>query len=305
MRDYYSPSRRIFLVLLAIFFTGLCLSCIIPFLHVLALSFSHKIPATQGQVILWPLDFNDQTKQASLGINLKSYLFVFERPEFVRAFLVSVERIILAGALTMFVVIITAYPLSKPNSEFKGRTAYVWFIALTMLVGGGLIPWYMIIQGLGMLDSIWALVVPGMAPAFSFLLLLNFYRGIPKSLEESAFLDGAGHWRILWQIIVPLSLPAIATLTLFTVVGHWNAWFDGLILMTRPKNYPLQSYMQTLISSTSLQLMTRAKTELLRQISDRTVKSAQIFIGAVPMLALYPFLQRYFMMGMILGSVKE
>lgn len=305
MREYYSVSRRIFLALLVIFFVVLCLSCIIPFLHVLALSFSHKIPATQGQVIMWPLEFNEQTRQSAFGFNLESYRFVFEKPEFLRAFLISVERVVLAGALTMFVTIITAYPLSKPNQEFKGRTVYVWFIALTMLVGGGLIPWYMIIQSMGMLDSIWALVVPGMAPAFSFLLLLNFYRGLPKSLEESAFLDGAGHWRILWQIYVPLSLPAIATLTLFTVVGHWNAWFDGLILMTRPKNYPLQSYMQTLISSTSLQLMTRAKTELLKQISDRTVKSAQIFIGAVPMLALYPFLQRYFMMGIILGSVKE
>ena len=305
MREYYSVSRRIFLVALYVFFAVLCLSCIIPFLHVLALSFSHKIPATQGQVILWPLEFNEQTKQAVFGFNLKSYLFVFEKPEFIRAFLISVERVLLAGALTMFVTIITAYPLSKPNAEFKGRTGYVWFIALTMLVSGGLIPWYMIIQGLGMLDSIWALVIPGMAPAFSFLLLLNFFRGIPKSLEESAFLDGAGHWRIMWQIYVPLSLPAIATLTLFAVVGNWNAWFDGLILMTRPKNYPLQSYMQTLIASTSLQLMTRAKTEILRQISDRTVKSAQIFIGAVPMLALYPFLQRYFMMGIILGSVKE
>ncbi len=305
MREYYSVSRRIFLVLLVIFFVVLCLSCIIPFLHVLALSFSHKIPATQGQVILWPLDFNEQTRQSVFGFNLESYRFVFEKPEFLRSFLISVERVVLAGALTMFVTIITAYPLSKPNHEFRGRTAYVWFIALTMLVGGGLIPWYMIIQSMGMLDSIWALVIPGMAPAFNFLLLLNFYRGLPKSLEESAFLDGANHWRILWQIYVPLSLPAIATLTLFTVVGNWNAWFDGLILMTRPKNYPLQSYMQTLISSTSLQLMTRAKTELLKQISDRTVKSAQIFIGAVPMLALYPFLQRYFMMGIILGSVKE
>lgn len=305
MREYYSVSRRIFLAFLTLFFIALCLSCVVPFLHVLALSFSHKIPATQGQVVLWPLDFNEQTKQTALGLNFKSYLFVFEKPEFIRAFLISVERIFLAGVLTMAVVIVTAYPLSKPNAEFRGRTAYVWFIAVTMLVGGGLIPWYMIIKGLGMLDSIWALVIPGMAPAFSFLLLLNFYRGLPKSLEESAFLDGAGHWRILWQIYVPLSMPAIATLALFTVVGNWNAWFDGLILMTRPKNYPLQSYMQTLIASTSLQLMTRAKTELLRQISDRTVKSAQIFIGAVPMLMLYPFLQRYFMMGIIMGSVKE
>ena len=305
MREFTSPSRRIFLVFLALFLVALCLTCLVPFLHVLALSFSHKIPAMQGRVIVWPLDFDEATRRIAVGINLKSYRFVFERPEFVRAFLISVERIALAGLLTMFVVIVTAYPLSRSNAEFRGRTAYVWFLALTMLVSGGLIPWYMIIRRLGMLDSIWALVVPGMAPVYSIVLLLNFYRGLPRSLAESAFLDGAGHWRILWRLYAPLSLPAIATLTLFTVVGNWNSWFDGLILMTRPRNYPLQSYLQSLIASTSLQLMTRGRSELLKQISDRTVKAAQIFIGAVPMLARYPFLQRYFIMGIVLGCVKE
>lgn len=305
MRDYYSTSRKIFLTFLTLFFILVCLSCIVPFLHVLAVSFSHKIPATKGVVILWPLEFNETTKEISPGLNFNSYAFIFSKPDFIRAFLISVERVILAGALTMFVIIITAYPLSKRDRDFKGRSIYVWFIVITMLVSGGLIPWYMIIKNMGMLDTIWALVIPGAAPAFSFLLLLNFFRGIPKSLEEAAFIDGAGHWRILWQIIVPLSLPAIATLALFTIVGNWNSWFDGLILMLRPKNYPLQSYLQTIVASTSLQLMTRSNAELLKQISDRTVKAAQIFIGAVPMLLLYPFLQRYFMMGIVLGSVKE
>lgn len=305
MRNYYSTSRKIFLILLTLFFILVCLSCIVPFLHVLAVSFSHKIPATQGNVILWPLEFNEATKEITLGFNLNSYAFIFSKPDFIRAFFISVERVILAGALTMFVIIMTAYPLSKRDRDFKGRTVYVWFIVITMLVSGGLIPWYMIIKNLNMLDSIWALVIPGAAPAFSFLLLLNFFRGIPKSLEEAAYIDGAGHWRILWQIFVPLSLPAIATLALFAIVGNWNSWFDGLILMLRPKNYPLQSYLQTLVASTSLQIMTRSKAELLKQISDRTVKAAQIFIGAVPMLLLYPFIQRYFMMGIVLGSVKE
>ena len=305
MREYYSVSRRIFLVLLAIFLVLMCLICIIPFLHVIALSFSHKIPAMQGKIVLWPLDFNDGTKQIFFGFSLKSYLFVFERSQFWRALFVSAERVVLSGFLTMFVTIITAYPLSKPTSEFRGRTVYVWLFAITMLVSGGLIPWYMIIQGLGMLDSIWALVIPGCAPAFSFLLLLNFFRGLPKSLEESALLDGASHWRILWRIYVPLSLPAIATLVLFTVVGSWNAWFDGLILMTRPGNYPMQSYMYTLISAANIEVMTRPKAKLLQFVNDQTVKSAQVVIGALPMLLLYPFLQRYFMMGMILGSVKE
>lgn len=305
MREYYSPSRRVFLVFLAVFFIAVCLMCLIPFIHILALSFSHKTPATKYAVRLLPLDFDVDIKQIFVGLNFSSYAFVLTKPEFITSFIVSVKRVVLSGLLTMFTVIMTAYPLSKSQYEFTGRTAYTWFFALTMLVSGGLIPWYMIIKGTGLLDTIWALVIPGMAPAYSIVLMLNFFRGIPKSLEESAFIDGAGHFTILWKIFVPLSMPSIATIALFTVVGNWNAWFDGLILMQLPSNYPLQSYLQTLIASTSASIFMRARAELLKQISDRTVKAAQIFIGALPMLLLYPFLQRYFMMGLVLGSIKE
>lgn len=305
MKEYYSLQRKVFLIVLGIFFGIICLASLIPFIHVLALSFSHKIPAMQGAVILWPLNFNTETKDIFVGLNLKSYEFVLKKPEFVIAFYISILRIVLGASINMLMVIMTAYPLSKNKNELKGRTAYAWFFMFTMLFSGGLIPWYMVISNTGLLNTIWALVIPGAVPVFNVVLLLNFYRGIPKSLEESAFIDGAGHWRILWQIYVPLATPALATILLFTVVGHWNAWFDGLILMKSPKNYPLQSYMQTLIMTTSQALFTRATAELLKNISDKTVKAAQIFIAAVPMLLLYPFLQRYFMVGIVLGSVKE
>lgn len=305
MREYYTLGRKLFLAALGMFFTIVCLTCLVPFVHVLALSFSHKVPSTKYIVGLLPLDFNTATKEIFVGLNLKSYEFVFTKPEFLTSFWVSVKRVFLAGILTLATIILTAYPLSKTKREFTGRGVYTWVIVLPMLVSGGLVPWYMVIKETGLLNSIWALVIPGMAPAYSIVLLLNFFRGLPKSLEESAFLDGAGHFTILWRIYVPLSLPSVATLTLFTVVGNWNAWFDGLILMQMPDKYPLQSYLQTLIASTSSSIFMRARAELLKQISDRTVKAAQIFIGALPMLALYPFLQRYFMTGIVLGSVKE
>lgn len=148
-------------------------------------------------------------------------------------------------------------------------------------------------------------MLPGCAAPFLIVLLLNFFRGIPKALEEAAALDGAGHFRTFLLLYLPLSLPSLATITLFIIVNNWNAWFDGMIYMSSPKNYPLQTYLQTMISSSSLQMMTRARAELLKKISDRTVKSAQIFIAALPMLILYPFLQKFFMSGMVLGSVKE
>jgi putative aldouronate transport system permease protein len=305
MREYYTPARCVFLTILGIFFTGLCLACLIPFIHVMALSFSHKVPATKYLVKLLPLDFNEDTKIIHTGLNLSSYAFVLTKPEFVSSFIVSLKRVVLSSILTMSTIILAAYPLSKTKQEFTGRTVYTWFIVMTMLLSGGLVPWYMVIKTTGLLDTIWALVIPGMAPAYSIVLLLNFFRSVPKSLEESAFLDGAGYYTILWRIYIPLSLPSIVTLLLFTIVGNWNAWFDGLILMQLPSNYPLQSYLQTLIESTSSTIFQRARAELLKQISDRTVKAAQIFIGALPMLLLYPFLQRYFMMGIVLGSVKE
>jgi putative aldouronate transport system permease protein len=136
------------------------------------------------------------------------------------------------------------------------------------------------------------------------ILLLNFYRGLPKELEESAFMDGAGHWTTLWRIYVPLSTPALATIGLFTIVGHWNSWFDGLILMNSPDHYPLQSYLRTIIVGQDLTMLTSTDLTLLNELSERTVKTSQIFLGALPIIMVYPFLQRFFIKGIVMGSVK-
>lgn len=173
---------------------------------------------------------------------------------------------------------------------------------------GGLIPEYMNIRSLGLLDSIWALVLPGAVPVFSVVLLLNFFRQIPKGVQESAFVDGASFWTTLWKICVPMSLPAIATIALFSAVSHWNSWFDGIIYMNRTVNYPLQSYLQTIIMmASSSKQFTRATpemAELLKKINDSTLKASQIFFGALPIIVIYPFLQRFFMKGIVIGSVK-
>lgn len=300
-----TTSRKVFVIFLTVFFLAVCLVCLIPFLHVLALSFSHKIPSLQHTVMLLPLVFNEETQVTSVGLDLNSYVFLMERDEFIRAFGISVLRTVLALGVSLMIICLAAYPLSKDKKDFTGRTVYVWFIMVTMFVSGGLVPTYITIQKLGLMNTIWALVLPGCAMPFLIVLLLNFFRGIPKALEEAAALDGAGHFRTFLFLYLPLSLPSLATITLFIIVNNWNAWFDGMIYMSSPKNYPLQTYLQTMISSSSLQMMTRARAELLKKISDRTVKSAQIFIAALPMLILYPFLQKFFMSGMVLGSVKE
>lgn len=154
---------------------------------------------------------------------------------------------------------------------------------------------------MGLLDSIWALVIPGAVPIFNVLLMLNFFRGLPKELEEAAWMDGAGHLRTLWSVYLPVSMPSIATITLFALVGHWNAWFDGMIYMRSPEHYPLATYLQSILQQVSIQTenITFEQAALLNQISDRTTQASQIFLSIIPILAIYPFLQRYFVHGLV------
>lgn len=268
--------------------------CLAPMLHILAISFSSSAAAKAGLVYFWPIDFT-----------WESYRFVAAKQEFTRSMLISLQRLLIGTSLNMLLTILIAYPLSKNRRAFPRRTMYVWIFVFSMLFSGGLIPWYIVIKETGLLDSIWALILPGAVPVFNVILLLNFFRNLPGELEESAFMDGAGYWTILWRIFVPLSAPSLATLTLFAMVGHWNAWFDGLILMGTPEKYPLSSYMQTIVVQLDIKSLIGSDLASLRQISDQTAKAAQIFLGALPILLVYPFLQRYFVSGMTLGSVKE
>ncbi len=269
------------------------LICLIPMIHIAAVSFSSSAAAATGKVTLWPLDFS-----------LNSYDYVAKRAAFWRSMWVSVQRIVLGGSINLLLVILTAYPLSKERSEFGARTFFAWAFFITMLFGGGLIPWYMVIRQFKLIDSIWALVLPGAVPVFSMILMLNFFRQVPKDLAEAAEIDGAGHWVTLFGIYVPVSTPALATILLFSLVGHWNSWFDGLILMNSPDNYPLQSYIQTIVVQRTYSQLTREEIEQLATISDKTLRSAQIFIGSIPIVLVYPFLQKYFVKGIVLGGVK-
>lgn len=293
MRHESTLSRKIFVVFNYTFLLALSFLCLFPLIHVFALSLSSSGAATAGLVRLWPVDFT-----------VASYRYALTKPEFSTAFIVTLKRVLLGTAVNMLMTILIAYPLSKEPSFFKWRSFYAWFFVLTILFNGGLVPWYIVIKQTGLLDTIWALVLPGAVPVFNVILLLNFFRSLPKELEEAAFIDGAGHWTTLWRIFLPLSTPALATITLFTVVGHWNAWFDGLILMRSPTHYPLQSYLQTIVIQRNFNTLTESDFNTLREVSDRTFKAAQIFLGALPILAVYPFLQRYFVKGIVLGSIK-
>ncbi|WP_229750209.1 carbohydrate ABC transporter permease [Paenibacillus nasutitermitis] len=272
----------------------LALLCVIPVIHIWALSFSSSSAAAAGEVSLWPVDWS-----------LNSYKYVLQNDQFFDSVLITLQRTLLGTAISMILSILTAYPLSKMSTDFRSRTFYAWYFVFTILFYGGLIPWYITVQMTGIMDTIWALILPGAVQVFNVILLLNFFRGLPKELEESAFMDGAGYMTTLWRIYVPLSLPALATLTLLTVVYHWNAWFDGLILMNSPERYPLSTYLQTIVIQSDLTQINSQTAQFMTTISDRTVKASQIFLGALPIIAVYPFLQRFFVKGLVLGSVKE
>jgi len=289
-----SIGRRSFLIVNYIFLALLAFLCLFPLIHVLAVSFSSSVAASAGKVTLWPV-----------GWNLSAYKFVLNKEAFLVSFGVSIKRVLLGTTLSMLMVLITAYPLSKEASTFKWRTFYAWYFLITILFSGGLIPAYMTVKMTGLIDSIWALILPGIVPVTSVILMLNFFRGLPKELEESAYIDGAGPFRTLWSIYIPLSAPAIATLTLFSMVGHWNSWFDGIIYMNMPEHYPLQSYLRTVLIDKSLSAANAAEAEMMKVLSNRTINAAQIFLGAVPILMVYPFLQRFFINGIVVGSVKE
>jgi putative aldouronate transport system permease protein len=289
-------ASRIFDVLNYMVLAMVAVVCIFPIVNVLAISLSSSTAAAAGEVKLWPVEFT-----------LSSYRYALTKQQFLVSFFTSIQRVGLGLLVNMGLTILAAYPLSKYKNELFGRDFYAWFFFVTMIFSGGLIPWYMTIKQVGIIDTLFALVIPGAVPVFNVIILLNFFRQLPKDISEAAVVDGAGHWRILWKIFVPLSLPSLATLVLFTCVGHWNSWFDGLILMTSPDKYPLQTYLQSIIVSRDSKLFATLTPEELKQlqtVSDRTLKSAQIFIAASPVLAIYPFLQKYFMKGLVLGSVK-
>jgi len=271
----------------------LALLCLFPILHILALSFSSATAASSGKVAILPVEFTAQ-----------SYQFVLENVAFAKSFLISLQRVLVGVPVNMLLTILVAYPLSRSQAEFRARGFFAWFFVITILFSGGLIPWYMVIRQTGLIDKFWALILPGALPVFNVILLANSFRTIPKELEEAAAMDGAGHWTILFRILLPMSLPVLATLTLFVAVSHWNQWFDGLILMNSPDKYPLQSYLQTVVVNPDPRMLTERDLGLLKVISNRTTRAAQIFIAMIPILLIYPFLQRYFTTGIKLGSVK-
>ena len=286
---------KIFRVFNYTFIILVCLTCFLPLVNTLAISFSSPSAVSTGKVFFWPI-----------GFTTMAYEFALQNGKFMRAFQVSVMRCVLGVSLNLMMMVTTAYPLSKPKIRFGARNIYMVFYVITMLIGGGLIPYYILVNRLGLMNSIWSLVLPLSVPVYNMVILMNFMRGLPPELEEAAMVDGAGHFRILFSVLLPVLKPALATVGLFSFVYHWNDWFTGALFMQDPRNYPLQTYLQTLLTNFSDMLRQSGSDyyALLSRMNEQTGRAAQLFLGLIPTLILYPFVQKYFTTGLVLGSVK-
>lgn len=201
-----------------------------------------------------------------------------------------------------------AYPLSKPKHEFHARGVYMKFMIFAMLFNGGMIPTYLVVKQLGLLNSVWALVLPGAVPIFNVILVMNFFAGVPKSLEEAAVIDGASPIQVLLKVYLPCSVPVLATVALFSIVGSWNDFFSGLIYITKVQDFPLMTYIQSLSINIADLLKTGASSSTLEnvtQLSNKNLNAAKIVVSTIPLIAIYPSLQKYFVSGIVVGAVKE
>lgn len=288
-----SRGEKVFLRINTCLLIILAAVCVLPMLHILAVSFSNNTSVTRGDVYFWPKDFT-----------IVAYEYILENKVFWRSFLNSIVRVLTGVPLQIACTVLAAYPLSKSSSRFPQRTFWAWFIFIPMLFSGGIIPWFLTINALGIRGTLWALILPSAVSTFYVLLMLNFFRGIPGELEESALIDGAGQFRILLQIYLPLSLPSLATIAVYSILGVWNSWFDGLILMNRPQEYPLMTYLQAMVVNLDRNNLTEQEIVRLAQLGERTNRAAQVFLGTLPILVTYPMFQKYFTKGLTIGAVK-
>lgn len=270
------------------------LLCLLPILHVLALSLSSKGAVLAGEVSLWPVE-----------LTFAPYKVLLTDVKYWQSFWVSIKRVILGGGLHLILTIITAFALAQEEKVFPARRIYMWVMIFAMLFGAGIVPLYFVVGATNLLDTIWSLVIPGALPVYNVILLMNFFRNLPKEVKESALLDGANPLQMMIKVYVPLAVPAIATVTVFSVIAHWNTFFDGMIFINTPSKIPLQTYIQTLTNSSIDMSSLMSVEEKAALSSQRTFNAAKVVVASLPVVVFYPFMQRFFITGLTLGSVKE
>ena len=278
---------RILIYIVVIF---AALICLLPLINVLSGSLNAKHSA--DRVVLWPVDWS-----------VESYQIMLTRDELFVSLWMSVKRVVLGVVINTVLTVLMAYPLSRNGRVYKTRRVYVGILIFCMLFNGGMVPTLILVTvWLNLGNTVWALVLPGAVPIFNVILVMNFMRQMPKEMEEAAWIDGASNIKTLIYIVIPLSVPVIATVMMFSFVSQWNDWFSGLLYMTDVAKYPFQTYIQSTITAPDISNMIDLQNYA--NVSDKTIKAAQTIVGLIPMIIVYPFVQKYFAAGITLGAVK-
>ena len=292
-----SKGDIIFNIFLVIFMILFVIVTLYPILNTLAISFNDGIDAVRGGVYLWPRMFT-----------LKNYETVLSNSNLKQAAFISVSRTLIGTVTHVFLTAMLAYILSRKEFVFKKQLSFIY--VLTMYVSGGMIPGYILIKKLGLLNNFLVYIIPGLVSAFNMIVIRTYINGLPDSLVESAKIDGAGEFRIFMQIILPLCKPVLATVALFVAVGQWNSWFDAMLYCSAsPKLTTLQYELMKLLSSTTMQGGGTGTIEMLKNgggmVTPASIRAAITIVTALPIVCLYPFLQKYFVSGLTIGGVKE
>ena len=293
MRIRKSPAEKTGHAVVSILLILFCFTTVYPFWHVLMYSASDSRAAMTGGLFFWPRQFD-----------LLAYKMIFKTNQIYVAYRNTVLRTVLGTALSMLLTSLTAYPLSL--KRLRGRGGISMFIFFTMLFSGGMIPTYLTVQAYGLIDKFWALILPSAMNAYNLFILRNYFQSIPESLGESAHIDGANSFTVLFRIILPVSTPALAAVTMFYGVANWNAYMDGILYTNSTALEILQVYLRKLMASTGtlnslsgIDNLTEAS-----RLSEESMKMATIAVSVIPVLVVYPFLQRYYTKGITVGAVK-
>ncbi|NOU85333.1 ABC transporter permease subunit [Paenibacillus sp. LMG 31460] len=263
-----------------------------PLLYVLSASISNPELVVNGTMWLWPMD-----------ITLEGYSKIFHNKEILTGYGNTILYTVVGTAINIVMTILAAYPLSR--KDFAGRGVITAMIVFTMFFSGGLIPTYLLVKNLHMMNTIWALVIPGAVSVWNIIIMRTFFQnGIPNEIQESASIDGCSNIGILWRIVLPLSMPIIAVLILFYSVGHWNSYFSALIYLTRRSDYPLQLILREILVQEDMNEMQQSAFTMNIILQKEIIKYAVIIVANLPILMLYPFLQRYFVKGVLVGAIK-
>lgn len=285
-----SVSAKVFEAVVHIVMICVVLLTLLPVIHVISISFSSAAAISRGDVGLWPVEFS-----------VSAYTAIFKSGNVPRSFLNSVYYTALGTAINMLLTTMMAYPLSRTYLTF--RKFYNVLVLITMFFSGGLIPTFLTVKNLGLYNTVWAIVLPGAISTWNLIIMRTFFMGLPAELEESAQLDGANDFTIFARIILPLSKASIATIALFYGVGHWNNWFSGMIYFKNSKSYPLQTILRSIVINSEVSDEITVD-EVINSISAEGIKYSTLVVSMVPMMAVYPFIQKYFVKGVMIGALK-